>query len=168
MEKFCGEMVWTFSRGAPNELRNRTSIIACARLTSVRNRGELAEGWYDPATLQKALASTAMNDDFIEPRRNRESPDYGPHMSKDSSDEDAVGPSLPGGEVAVSKGDRIAGPGIPSLHDLELQQGGSMLGFQVLEILLIYSRTSRRRFCRATSRPAARTAPRPNRAETKT
>ena len=168
MEKFCGQMVWAFSCGAPNELQIRTFITACARLTSVRNRGELAEGWYDPATLQKALASTAMNDDFIEPQRNRESPDYGPHISKDSSGEDAVGPSLPSREVAVSKRDGVAGPGIPNLHDLELQQGRSMLDFQFLDILLIYSRTPRRRFCRATSGPAPRSAPRPNRAKTKT
>ncbi|KAH7045340.1 hypothetical protein B0J12DRAFT_730034 [Macrophomina phaseolina] len=48
------------------------------------NRGELAEGWYDPATLQKAIASAAEEQDESEQAgrarggaRQRQSPDYG-------------------------------------------------------------------------------------------
>lgn len=53
----------------------------------MRNRGELAEGWYDPVTLQKAIDSSAENDvggsnedkHTEEPPRHqrRASPDYG-------------------------------------------------------------------------------------------
>ncbi|KAF9631951.1 hypothetical protein BFW01_g2813 [Lasiodiplodia theobromae] len=51
------------------------------------NRGELAEGWYDPVTLQKAIDSSAENDlggsnedkhtEELPQRQRRASPDYG-------------------------------------------------------------------------------------------
>ena len=89
----------------------------------MRNRGELAEGWYDPATLKRALASTTSTDGFVQSRRNRDSPDYGPSISKENSDEDVLGPTLPSQTVAISQRDRMQGPGIPNMQDLELQQG---------------------------------------------
>ena len=94
-------------------------------LTFVRNRGELAEGWYDPATLQKAQASATSNAaDADSQRRLRDSTSYGsPRGAGDSSDEDVVGPAMPGGEVKVYKGDKKPGPAIPNLQDLELRRG---------------------------------------------
>ncbi len=102
-----------------------TEIAKDKRLTFVRNRGELAEGWYDPATLQKAQASATS--DTVKPgsrRRPRDSPSYdSPRRAEESSDEDAVGPTMPGDETQVYKGSKKSGPAIPNLQDLELQRG---------------------------------------------
>lgn len=103
----------------------------CARtvrykeLTFARNRGELAEGWYDPATLHKAQASAALNAVNTERQsRPRDSPSYGsPRREEESSDEDVVGPTMPRGETQVYKSDKRSGPAIPNLQDLELQRG---------------------------------------------
>lgn len=89
----------------------------------MRNRGELAEGWYDPTTLEKAQASAARDGDFVEPRTHRDSPTYGESRLEESSDEDFVGPNLPGKEAAAPGRSIKPGPGIPSLQDLELQRG---------------------------------------------
>lgn len=91
-------------------------------LTFARNRGELVEGWYDPAILQKAQASNAVNTG----RRSRpqDSPSYlSPRRAEESSDEDIVGPALPGCEIPIYKSDKRSGPAIPNLQDLELQRG---------------------------------------------
>ena len=93
------------------------------RLTLVRNSGELAEGWYDPVTLEKAQASASSNATHTE-RQPRDSPSYdSPKRSGASSDEDVVGPTMPGGERNVYKSDKRRGPAIPNLQDLELQRG---------------------------------------------
>ena len=94
-------------------------------LTFVRNRGELSEGWYDPTTLQKAQASAASNPVHDERQsRPRDSPSYGsPRRAEESSDEDVVGPTMPGGETQIYKSDRRPGPAIPNLQDLELKRG---------------------------------------------
>ena len=94
-------------------------------LTSVRNRGELAEGWYDPATLQKAQASASSNavhtNSHSQPRG---SPSYGsPGRAEESSDEDVVGPAMPGSETNIYKNHKRPGPAVPNLQDLELQRG---------------------------------------------
>lgn len=132
MEELRGEMVCQDARF--------TSVIAFVTgfrelrslaLTFVRNRGELAEGWYDPATLQKALESAAQ---ALSPagkaRRRREEPMYtsvqqNNEAGVDSSDDDAIGPSLPNndGHYVVHAKSSRSGPTIPSLQDLELQQG---------------------------------------------
>lgn len=89
----------------------------------MRNRGELAEGWYDPATLQKAQASATSNDG---------APATGPRVSPtydrvdeadESSDEDAVGPALPGNKPRSHPAGKKPGPAIPNSQDLELQRG---------------------------------------------
>ncbi|KAL6718960.1 hypothetical protein ACLMJK_003195 [Lecanora helva] len=85
------------------------------------NRGELAEGWYDPATLQKAQASAAQDGDLDEPPRRRASPTYSPLASDDSSDEE-LGPSLPNQKAPTSERRKKVGPGVPSLQDLELRR----------------------------------------------
>ena len=98
-------------------------------LTFVRNRGELAEGWYDPATLQKATESAAKSSNETASGR-RASPDYGSppkdtHGSADSSDEDDFGPALPGTQPKHMNHTHRSGPTIPTLQDLELQRGTS-------------------------------------------
>ena len=89
----------------------------------MRNRGELAEGWYDPATLQKAQASAASYDDHTERPKPRGSPTYGSPRPEESSDEDLVGPALPGQEVAAYNKGKRRGPTIPDTQDLELRRG---------------------------------------------
>ncbi|KAI9844778.1 MAG: hypothetical protein M1837_005311 [Sclerophora amabilis] len=105
-------------------------------LTFVRNRGELAEGWYDPSTIQKAMESESTNDAAREASsRRRDSPDYGAEMpatkpmgnqnqnndgddDDDEDDDDVVGPTLPGQESRS----RRTGPAVPTLQDLELRR----------------------------------------------
>ena len=91
----------------------------------MRNRGELAEGWYDPATLQKAQASVALNAvDAGRQSRLRDSPSYGsPRRTEESSDEDILGPAMPGNETQVYTNENRRGPTIPNLQDLELRRG---------------------------------------------
>ncbi|TKA77364.1 hypothetical protein B0A49_01503 [Cryomyces minteri] len=87
------------------------------------NRGELAEGWYDPATQQKALeAPTPAPEDFST-RRQRDSPDYGlaasrqPQDDNSDNDDDDYGPALPGQQLTS----RRSGPAIPTMQDLEFR-----------------------------------------------
>lgn len=83
------------------------------------NRGELAEGWYDPEFFARIMER--------EPEAQPEPSHRGPADTRDekyegdehvdgSSDED-YGPILPGG----SRGSRPSGPGIPSRQDLALR-----------------------------------------------
>lgn len=90
----------------------------------MRNRGELAEGWYDPVTLRKARASAASA--ALAAPRDEPSGEGRQDDGGDSSDDDAVGPALPGDYAATNEGKR-SGPAIPSLQDLELQRGTSSL-----------------------------------------
>jgi hypothetical protein len=95
-----------------------------------RNRGELAEGWYDPSTLQKAIESSP--EPSRDPRREEPSKDTKRTTMKEnrleeeeidpSTDSDSsVGPTLPGKEH-VSRTKR-SGPSIPNMQDLELKRG---------------------------------------------
>ncbi|KAI9762115.1 MAG: hypothetical protein M4579_000595 [Chaenotheca gracillima] len=100
-------------------------------LTFVRNRGELAEGWYDPSTNQRALESESAEGEAFEaaPRR-RPSPKYDverhetSRMHKDGNaheeddEDDVMGPALPGQEAR----ERPPGPSIPNRQDLQLQR----------------------------------------------
>lgn len=99
----------------------------------MRNRGELAEGWYDPSTLQKAIASSAESMQISrdsnsggqsgQPRKEawrEERPGKGGFNSSSDSD-DSVGPALPGKE-SRSRVTR-AGPSIPNMEDLEFKRG---------------------------------------------
>ena len=90
----------------------------------MRNRGELAEGWYDPATLEKAQASASSTTVHTERQsRPRDSPSYGsPRRAEGSSDED-IGPTMPGDETKIYTSNKRPGPAIPNLQDLELQRG---------------------------------------------
>lgn len=88
-------------------------------LTCVRNRGELAEGWYDRATKEKAN-QTARDEP---PRgKSRASPEYdtgGKSEKAVSESEDDFGPALP----SRSAGHRKAGAVIPRMEDLQYRDG---------------------------------------------
>jgi hypothetical protein len=92
------------------------------------NRGELAEGWYDPVMLKKTqdAAADAPNAPSSPPtRQRRESPDRGPYHGareasgekEDDSSDDEIGPAPPDSH------NRRAGPVIPRREDLELRDG---------------------------------------------
>ncbi|KAI9781561.1 MAG: hypothetical protein M1835_004280 [Candelina submexicana] len=95
-------------------------------LILLRNRGELAEGWYDPSTRQKAILSSIApkSTPSISAQSSRVSPDYGhirtEHQAQpmNESDDDAVGPKLPAQEVSHRK----VGPATPGVEDLVLRQ----------------------------------------------
>ena len=128
MEELFGQMVWLPS---PPRFRilhtdfDQLDEPTSKMLTFVRNRGDLAEGWYDPATLQKAQGSAASASSIAEPgRRLRGSPQYGsPTRAEESSEEEFVGPTLPGQDNAIHRSNSRAGPAIPNLQDLELRRG---------------------------------------------
>ena len=90
----------------------------------MRNLGELAEGWYDPGTLEKAKSSstTGQHDHSNKSqKRRRVSPAH------DSTDEDDYGPLLPGSAKSNPSSRnlgavRAAGPAIPSLQDLQVKR----------------------------------------------
>ncbi|MCJ1291470.1 hypothetical protein MMC34_003014 [Xylographa carneopallida] len=92
------------------------------------NRGELAEGWYDPVTLRKAI------DAFTKPFSStkilggrRPSPVY-LHQKQEmpdgsgSSDDGDIGPALPHQQGINLSNDFRSGPTIPSLQDPELRR----------------------------------------------
>jgi hypothetical protein len=105
--------------------------VARARLTYLRNRGELSEGWYDPSTLQKAVQSAAEPESRSpggeRPRatatvtKSRESRASVREELEESDSNEEIGPTLPGQE-GRSRGGRV-GPSIPRMQDLELKKG---------------------------------------------
>lgn len=105
----------------------------------MRNAGELAEGWYDPATLEKAVQSAASTqhhpsaygeDRPVEQRgrlNKEEAKDVG---ESDESEDDVVGPTLPPSEPTHTANrppgrdsHKRAGPAIPNTQDLQLKRG---------------------------------------------
>ena len=84
-----------------------------------RNRGELAEGWYDPSMLGQATSSSR-------PQRHTVIDNNTPSIVEEDkleSDDDELGPLLPG-ELLERRGHLArAGPAIPSMQDLELKKG---------------------------------------------
>lgn len=101
----------------------------------MRNQGELLEGWYDPATKNKAdAASNAPRSPSLErpTTRRRGSPDYGaiaPAVAADEESDDEFGPALPSqttvGHLATGpRGfEKRVGPAIPNVQDLEYRDG---------------------------------------------
>ena len=84
------------------------------------NRGELAEGWYDPEMFTqvasrspKPLRREPSQD--VSPQQRPEDSDKSPRRDE-NSDDDGYGPTLPG----FSQG-KISGPGIPTIEDLSLR-----------------------------------------------
>lgn len=106
-------------------LSSQKSAIVFSRLTFVRNVGELAEGWYDPITLQRAQASAVESSHAVGPRPSQPNrlEQLGGDSADKNSDDDLVGPALPGKEGATYHKSRKSGPAIPNLQDLELQRG---------------------------------------------
>lgn len=86
----------------------------------MRNRGELAEGWYDPATLRKAQASATTTSP---PSPLPSSKRVKTEARDESSDDDAVGPALPNNYITKHKAGMRSGPAIPNFQDLELKRG---------------------------------------------
>lgn len=96
-----------------------------------RNRGELAEGWYDPSTLQKAQQSaSAPSESYSSDVRPKSTTTAIPESRRsvtkeeaeeDSDSDDSVGPALPGQEGRSRK--NRTGPSIPNMQDLELRRG---------------------------------------------
>ncbi|EAW09596.1 uncharacterized protein ACLA_038060 [Aspergillus clavatus NRRL 1] len=99
------------------------------------NRGELAEGWYDPSTFEKARHS-ALEQPPATTSGRRHSPDYR-HDDREkeaepredepqnaSEDEEDYGPGLP--RYTMAKNGPSAGPTIPTIQDLELRQESTM------------------------------------------
>ena len=90
------------------------------------NRGELAEGWYDPATKRRAdeaaVSSRVEGERSLPGRRSpsqrelRESRNGRDHELQDESDDDEFGPSLPTQAHQTTR----AGPSIPNAQDLSL------------------------------------------------
>ena len=99
----------------------------------MRNRGELAEGWYDPATLQKAQPSESTNNPRPSlggevPQSSRGCTSDAPRAirqeieDQESDSDDPIGPALPGQERTARSSGRV-GPSIPNMQDLELRKG---------------------------------------------
>ena len=106
----------------------------------MRNRGELAEGWYDPSTLEKARQSESPFMDNMRASMADETPrspvkstnkspgatmKQGREEESESESDDEMGPKLPGQE-GRSRRDRV-GPSIPGFQDLELKRGMDLL-----------------------------------------
>lgn len=104
------------------------------------NRGELAEGWYDPEMFERITreapptrASAARQDEAKEKERGQSIPSRGAsppnddarrravNNGNDNSDSD-YGPPPPPGQSDQTSGGARKGPGIPTLSDLELQR----------------------------------------------
>ncbi|KAJ6115762.1 hypothetical protein N7523_006179 [Penicillium sp. IBT 18751x] len=99
------------------------------------NRGELAEGWYEPATLQKARQNAAEQPHLD---RKRASPDYahfeqsqGGDMEdppredhEDDEDDEDYGPKLPHPDSI--RATARSGPAMPNMQDLELRRESAM------------------------------------------
>ncbi|KAG9230560.1 hypothetical protein BJ875DRAFT_537070 [Amylocarpus encephaloides] len=97
------------------------------------NRGELAEGWYDPETLQKAVQNTdsqnLVDDDYgptpstTVPPKHRDPELVGQGRSRvdeESDSDESIGPA-PAGHERRSRGGRM-GPSIPNMQDLGLKR----------------------------------------------
>ncbi|KAI9673123.1 MAG: hypothetical protein M1817_002985 [Caeruleum heppii] len=91
------------------------------------NQGTLAEGWYDPATLQKAVTASTSSLDEPGPRR-RKSPVYDveragrQHDGDSESDDDFVGPELPSTTRDDGGGGKRAGAAAPKMDDLLMRR----------------------------------------------
>jgi hypothetical protein len=91
-----------------------------------RNHGELAEGWYDPTTFQKAVDSAKEAALYpAEQAQRRPSPASETQTRQqpkfdDASSEDEYGPA-PAQPIKAALG--RSGPAIPSLQDLEYKRG---------------------------------------------
>ena len=135
MEEFFTQMVWIFILIRRKHLSASASngfSTACRwyMLTYARNRGELAEGWYEPAALQKAIGSAPKPSFSLASVRHRQSslPHGGDKIDRlpgneSDEDDDAVGPALPTQSPRDGRNVSRLGPAIPGMQDLELKRG---------------------------------------------
>lgn len=141
-------------------------------LTCVRNRGDLAEGWYDSSTKHKAdqSAPAPLAHATISARQASQAQTLpAPALDGSNSEpEDDYGPSLPDQHVQSSRG-----PAVPRLEDLQHRNGIWRFQTQGLGHKLMKPRTcTRRRRCasrrypicakagaKATERPSRRACP---------
>lgn len=98
------------------------------------NRGELAEGWYDPEMYQRvveeagpdrpreqpARMSPGRDEGHREEGRDREEEERQDEEEQDDDDDEDYGPPPPPGTAASSKA-RGPGPTIPSMQDISLR-----------------------------------------------
>ena len=90
----------------------------------MRNRGKLAEGWYGPQMFEKAEAFMSGSPTGIsKPSEKTLGRAQGDRHDSGSSEDDILGPALPGGSIATAGGNRQSGPTIPNQQDLALQRG---------------------------------------------
>ncbi|KAL9602364.1 MAG: hypothetical protein Q9219_001930 [cf. Caloplaca sp. 3 TL-2023] len=90
------------------------------RLTLVRNRGELAEGWYDPETLRKARASAAADEHHRLPSGPLKDEEH--NLADEEEEDDGFGPALPAVSTGDTRSGKQSGPSIPNLQDLQVQR----------------------------------------------
>ncbi|GAB7350524.1 hypothetical protein MBLNU459_g1113t1 [Dothideomycetes sp. NU459] len=84
------------------------------------NRGDLSEGWYDPATKQRADKAVATG--AVAPQQGKnphvrpeeDAPIQPKHLLEDGDEDDDYGPSLPTPRVISGR----IGPAIPSMQDI--------------------------------------------------
>ncbi|KAI4259130.1 MAG: hypothetical protein L6R42_004747, partial [Xanthoria sp. 1 TBL-2021] len=87
------------------------------------NRGELAEGWYDPQTLRKA--QSAANDPITPSQTSIPANSSQDDLIEDDDDDDGYGPALPSKSdqrIERARTLKQSGPSIPNIQDLELQR----------------------------------------------
>lgn len=95
------------------------------------NRGELAEGWYDPATLKRAQENANQAQPYS--CGGRASPEYSydrpadgktakesPTEEEEDGDDDEYGPTLP--HPGFMRGAARSGPTIPTMQNLDLKR----------------------------------------------
>lgn len=109
----------------------------------MRNRAELAEGWYDPDTLRKAQASAAAEDDRpatsrapLPPARERELGASDRDNDDDASgdEDDGYGPAFPSDSdphARIARREKPSGPSIPNVQDLQVQRGNDSIPFAI-------------------------------------
>ena len=117
MEALYGEMVSLLC------VSSTILLLKIQLLILVRNRGELAEGWYQPQMFAKAEAFVAGS-----PPTGKSAPDHPYDKTHDSvqtesSDDDLPGPTLADVPNLDAYPNKRSGPSIPNLQDLELRQG---------------------------------------------
>jgi hypothetical protein len=119
-----------------------THSMVTVQANSVRNSYQLAEGWYDPSTKQKAVESAERTAQEIA-LNPRQSPTYSPAgEDEDEEGEDGdYGPVLPS-SVA---GGKSSGPSAPTFSDLALRNEQAQEDAQAIRDGVRYERKLERK-----------------------
>jgi len=86
---------------------------------SPRNRGTLAEGYYDPATKHKADETDSYESRPVKSENTHAHNAHQKDTEVEDEEEDEYGPSLPGQMVES----RRIGPAVPGLDDIQQRRG---------------------------------------------